>query len=285
MVNIVNCLIPQLPHILYLAHKSAVMDLEREKVLRVVNIWVTRHFIDEATGELLIGSMKSDAIGGVEPARPTFHSPFPQNLPPPNPSPQQRQQMQQQQQQMQHQQQQQHQQQMHLQPGLPTQPPVMQIAPSLVFSNSAPQMPLFRPPPSFPQGAVPGMPGVTLPPQFQFPPPGMMSQQPPAFPLPSLLPLQQQLQQQQLLKLQQMSQFGTFSQQAFAPPPGFPGFVPSPQGAIPVVAVSAPVLDLHKISVGTMANIVKAAVKGGHPRYVPLDGEGDDCWIVMTLMG
>ena len=63
-----------------------------------------------------------------------------------------------------------------------------------------------------------------------------------------------------------------FSQQAFAPPPGYPGFGPSPQVAIPAMAVNTPVLDLHKISVGTMANIVKAAVKGGHPRYVPLDG-------------
>ena len=38
------------------------------------------------------------------------------------------------------------------------------------------------------------------------------------------------------------------------------------------VILSTPVLDLHKISVGTMANLVKAAIKAGHPRYVPLDG-------------
>jgi hypothetical protein len=54
--------------------------------------------------------------------------------------------------------------------------------------------------------------------------------------------------------------------------------------AIPAIAVSAPVLDLHKISVGTMANIVKAAVKGGHPRYVPLDGNQYYHWIVSMMV-
>ena len=264
-----NCLIPQLPHILYLAHKSALIDSEREKVARVVNIWVTRLFIDEACGEALVAGMKNDAIGGIEPVRPTFQSPYPQRLPPPNLSPQQQQiQLQQQQQQ----QQQMQQQQTHHQPVAPLQPQIMQIAPSLAFPCSAPQMPLFRPPPSFPLGAAPGIPGGGLPPQFQFLPQGMMGQPPPTFPPPSLLPLQQQIQQQQLLNMQQMNQFGTFSQQAFAPPPGYPGFGPSPQVVIPAMAVNTPVLDLHKISVGTMANIVKAAVKGGHPRYVPLDG-------------
>ena len=259
---------PQLPHILYLAYKSATVDGEREKIVRVVNIWVTRLFIDQANGDALIAAMKSDAIGGILPFKPVFQSPFPQNLPPPNPSPQQ------QQQQQQHLiQQQQQQQQQHSNPY--SQPSMMHIAPSL-FPGSAmpPQMPVFRPPPSFSFGPGPGVPPGVPPPQFQYPPPAIHLL-PSSFASPpsSSIALQPQQYQQQQQQQQQPSQFSSFPQQPFIQPPGFPVYYPAPvPPPVMLVAANTPVLDLHRISVGTMANLVKAAIKGGHPRYVPLDG-------------
>ena len=302
-VDIVNCIMPQLPHILFMAYNSTTVDAEKEKIVRVVNIWVSKLFITEAAGDMLIAGMKGYDTGKIRPVRPSYQSPYPQNLPPPNAS---QQQLQQQQQQQQQQilppsyllQQQQQQQQFSL-----IQPPPMQLAPSLAFSSAPqmpPQMPLFRPPPSFAPGAVPGMSvPPLLPPQFPAPPGSALQQHqhhqpPPPFQAFSNSTFaltqqqQQQQQQQQILiqnqqqaQMQQINQFGTFSQQAastgFNQPPIFTSLQYPPQGiqspAVSMsVILSTPVLDLHKISVGTMANLVKAAIKAGHPRYVPLDG-------------
>ena len=274
IVDIVSCLIPQLSHILYLAHRSATVDAEKEKIVRVVNIWVTRNFVDTAIGDLLISDMKNDITGGTAPVRPNFESPFPQNLPPANLSPQQillQLQQQQQQQQQQPQQQYQH--------GIQVQPSAIPMAPTFVYPGYAaqppPQMPVFRPPPSF--SAVPNVaPNGLAIPQYPFQPPGGQQQQQqqlqqvPGFP-PNIIAQQiiQKTQQQQQLQIQQMSQFGTFSQQAFAPS-ATSTLLPS--SVLMSIAANTPVLDLHKISVGTMANLVKAAIKAGHPRYAPLGG-------------
>ena len=301
---------PQLSHILYLAYHSTIIDKEKEKIVRVVNIWVTKLFIAETVGDVLINGMKGNDNGKIEPERPSYQSPYPQNLPPPNMSQQQQQQMQQQQMQLpiyQQQQQlppppQQQQQQQYNQ----NQAPPMQVAPSLPFPSPIlalpPQMPLFRPPPSFAPGQAAGVLGPpSLPPQFMFPPGAILqqqqhmhsSQQAPSFPSflnPSFtnpqtqLPpsqQQQQLQQQQPpAQPQQINQFGTFSQQAasigFNQPTNYSSLQYPPQMMPSVsLSLSTPVLDLHKISVGTMANLVKAAIKAGHPRYVPLDGSKD----------
>ena len=263
-----TCLIPQLSHILYLAHRSATVDAERDKIVRVVNIWVTRNFIDPAIGDLLISDMKSNIIGGIAPVRPTFKSPFPQDLPQPNLSPQQVLLQQQQQQQLQ---QQQH---------SSMQPSVIPLAPSFVYpgftAQPAPQMPVFRPPPALSGAPIPAQNG-TAPHPFLFQPPGSQQQlqQVPGF--PPNMNFQQQLAQKVQLQMQQLNQFGTFSQQAFAQPPGHPSHLPPSQTShipsILTITTNTPVLDLHKISVGTMANLVKAAIKAGHPRYVPLDGK------------
>jgi hypothetical protein len=268
-VDIVTCLIPQLSHILYLAHRSATVDAERDKIVRVVNIWVTRNFIDPAIGDLLISDMKSDTIGGIAPVRPTFKSPFPQDLPQPNLSPQQ---VLLQQQQQQLQQQQQH---------SNMQPSVIPLAPSFVYpgytAQLPPQMPVFRPPPAFSGVPIPAQNG-TVPHPFPFQPPGSQQQQLQQVPgFPPNMNFQQQLAQKVQLQMQQLNQFGTFSQQAFAQPPGHPSHLPPSQTShipsIQTITTNTPVLDLHKISVGTMANLVKAAIKAGHPRYVPLDGK------------
>jgi hypothetical protein len=218
---------PQLPFILRVAYDSATTDIEKEKIVRVVNIWVSKLFIDEAGGaSLILGMKEGGPPGDREPIRPPFQSPYPQNLPPPNQNPKQLLLQQQQQQQGQ---------------GQP-----IQIAPSLFPPGSGPPMPTFRPPPSFGPGGGPA------PPQFPFP-----SNQQPQF------------------------QFGTFSQQALGitqqssynpnQPQGYQ-FGNGQQMVLNNIPMNIAVLDLHRISVGTMANLVKAAVKSGHPKFVPVDG-------------
>ena len=50
----------QLPHILYIAYNSSVNIPEKEKIVRVVNIWVSKLFITEADGEMLITAPQNE---------------------------------------------------------------------------------------------------------------------------------------------------------------------------------------------------------------------------------
>lgn len=57
------------------------------------------------------------------------------------------------------------------------------------------------------------------------------------------------------------------------PPPGQPPLPPHPPVFFAPPPPGAPLafLDLQTVPVGSMANILKGALKGGHPRYTPVD--------------
>ena len=249
-VDVATLLVPYLGAVLRAGFATATEDAQRDKVLRLVELWTLKCFISETEGEAMMKSLSSAEapVEGPAPAlvSPYLESPLPSNAPvtvaaPPSATPalpntnntamssqpvlsesqlnqlqliQQRIQVQMFANQMQQQQQQ------------PSPPPPNMPNPSFPLPPGGGQ---FFPSQAFYPQMMP-MPGQIAPPPGPYPP----------------------------------GQIGGPYQ--MAPPPG-----PYPSGQLAPPYPSAPLLDLTRIPVGNMVNIVKAAKRAGHPPHTTLD--------------
>lgn len=83
-VNVINHLFSQLPWIFYATFKMAKSDADQEKCKKIVSIWSSKAFLDEARANILNSVMKKESLNIPEPFKPPLVSPFPFNLPSPN---------------------------------------------------------------------------------------------------------------------------------------------------------------------------------------------------------
>lgn len=226
----INCIAPYLPFILRLSYACTTADTERERLTKMIAIWVGKEFISEATGSYYGTSMLETDLVHEDPEYPQLASPYPQNIPPPNHIPQQQQQQQQQ--------------------SLPQfHQPQMVLDPMTGFLR-----PQFPPAPGLPMGPAqhiiaPGMQQLHLPgqPPYQMTPLGgpgavfMTSEMfggqqgflPPGGGMGSFPPT-----------------LGTNSYTVTSIPSMF-----QPIAALPAPPqISTPAIDLHKTSVGTMVS-------------------------------
>jgi hypothetical protein len=250
-VNCAALFLPILPRILHCGCQNAQNDVDKGKINKMVALWQTRAFINENMAASLLAAIM-DPAPPLPPPVPVLMSPLPTNLPPPNST-----------------------------NGMMTMQPNAPGAPSMVYPGAPhlPSPPLMHPP------MHPGMPFSAphqMPPQAQ-PLPGMVPPQ--AQPLPGMVPPQAQ-------PLPGMLPPGMIGAPQMPMPPGMhPGMHPGyptplmpqmpqmphmglnmpPANAQSHGPLLSPALDLNRISVGNMVNIVKAAVKAGHPKYEPIN--------------
>lgn len=242
-INVFKYLYIYLGSILHTAYLCATDDGDRLKVARMVDLWVSKEFIDQQEKSLLENQMMG-AIP-IRPVPPPVNAVYPENL---------------------------------INKCLNeirsrtmqssgsydtvAQPARVRtsrwgIGPtSNHIDPPKPTISSHLQPPSYPVPLVspPQVAGATIMHPMP-PPPPPMEQQPPPFPF-SYLPPPYPMHQPGLPQ--------------FPPPYQVPPALPVPM-AVPQPPSSVPKIDLSKTSVGIMANITKASLASGHPKYVPIN--------------
>eukprot|EP01041_Mallomonas_annulata_P000253 gene252-467_t len=291
-VNITDCMFYPLGYILHYAYKLTETSEDKEKLSKIIKLWEAKAFFDEPRISYM-NLIMAQNVTPQDPPVPTLISPYPQNLPPPtisqpstmqsipnaamaSPQHQQQQYLQQQQQyQQQKYQQQQYPQQDQQQqlpfsapmpPGLPPRPAFPQQQQQQYQHHQEQQQqqqyPMSLPPPMPVMNMVMGM-GVA----------GGMSMSMSMPPIAPGLPPSTATATTSNLNLNTMGRISSFPSASISSLPLSLSSFPM-NTAMKTTAPSPAMtlaLDIQRAPVGYMANIVRAQVKLGHKRYLPID--------------